>query len=76
MIVRCAENSSLVDVQKTLNSQLPKIVKMEVHYLQIKFRLSPGASLGQVFTILDNAKRDNLIRDYSISQTTLEQVIL
>lgn len=74
MTVRCSSINSLSDVQKVLIEQLPKIVKMEVNYLQIKFRLSPGASLGHVFTILDSAKQGHLIRDYSISQTTLEQV--
>lgn len=45
-----------------------------IHHLLMKFTLDPKVFIGTVFSKMSQAKAENLIQDYSVSQITLESV--
>jgi len=61
-----------------MNSQFPGACNLEEeHMLRVKYSLSRnGLSLSHVFASLETAKQDLDLEDYSVSQSTLEQVFL
>lgn len=61
-----------------MNSKFPGACNLEEeHMLRAKYSLSRnGLSLSHVFASLETAKQDLGLEDYSVSQSTLEQVFL
>ncbi|XP_023238821.1 ATP-binding cassette sub-family A member 2-like [Centruroides sculpturatus] len=60
-------------IEKTFGSMA---VLQEQHLNQMEYQLAPTLSLSHVFKELKNATRLLEIEDYSISQTTLDQVFI
>ena len=59
-------------VENSLNGHI-----VEAHSLFFKCRVPQGAlSLARIFRNIENAREDLCIQDYSVSQTSLEQVFL
>ncbi|KAI5736463.1 hypothetical protein M8J76_003487 [Diaphorina citri] len=75
--VRCAEGRS-ADAQTYLSLNLPVADLVETHATQLQYRISGAVSdLGALFRTLESAKTEaGLIVDYSLSQTSLEDVFL
>ncbi|XP_008479933.1 ATP-binding cassette sub-family A member 17-like [Diaphorina citri] len=42
----------------------------------VTFHVPPGIACSQVFSTMEKAKSESLVEDYSIQQTSLEQVFL
>ena len=56
--------------------RFPEAVRLEAHAGALSYELAPNSSIADAFKILEDAKDDTIIDNYSISQTTLEQVFL
>lgn len=72
--IRCFQPTDSDTVKAHIEKSLPSSVFLEINYLQMKFKLAPGTSIGLAFKTLNQAKVNKIIEDYSISQTTLESV--
>jgi len=61
----------------TLEKDLPFAVLEDKHCSQMKFRISQkDAKLSDIFNVMHSAKMNSKIEDYSVSQTTLDDVSL
>lgn len=49
---------------------------IEQHEVVVRFSLPQGRSIGDIFAIVEAAKEDMHIEEYSVGQTTLEQIFL
>lgn len=74
VVVRCFTLDDVDKVKAHIEKVLPGSALLQVNYIQMRFRLAPDTSLGLAFRVLNQAKNDKLIQDYSLSQTTLESV--
>lgn len=64
------------DVKDYINKELPDAVLLEAHYNQLRYQLSmSNLKLDKVFSSMESAKQAVIVEDYSLSQTTLEEVI-
>uniref|UniRef100_A0A1B6HJR2 ABC transporter domain-containing protein n=2 Tax=Homalodisca liturata TaxID=320908 RepID=A0A1B6HJR2_9HEMI len=73
LVVRCnpdQEEATKHLIAEELNSS----VLMEAHYNQLRYQLN--AKLDIVFSTMERAKEQGLVQDFSLSQTTLEEVFL
>ena len=65
-----------VDVHEFVTSLSPGAVLDESHSGQMKYQLPEGMQLSRLFRAIEGKKAELEIEDYSVSQTTLEQVFL
>ncbi|XP_066576539.1 phospholipid-transporting ATPase ABCA1 [Amia ocellicauda] len=78
IILRVAGPSpNLQPVMKFIESELPGSVLKEKHRNMLQYQLpSSHTSLARIFSILSKNKNQLRIEDYSVSQTTLDQVFV
>ena len=77
MELQCSRSASLVDLHHFMKSEFPGAHLEEEHMLRVKYSLTRnGFSLSHVFSSLEKAKYDLDLEDYSVSQSTLEQIFL
>jgi hypothetical protein len=75
--LQCSRSASLADLHHFIKSEFPGAHLEEYHKLRSKYSLTGnGLSLSHVFSSLEKAKYDLDLEDYSVSQSTLEQVFL
>nr|CAD7425504.1 unnamed protein product [Timema monikensis] len=76
LIVRC-KSDTCGSVSEHITSILPHAKLTDMHHTQLQFELAQGAlTLALVFRMMQQAKQNGLIEDYSLSQTTLEEVFM
>nr|CAD7255882.1 unnamed protein product [Timema shepardi] len=76
LIVRCKADTC-GSVSEHITSILPHAKLTDMHHTQLQFELAQGAlTLALVFRMMQQAKQNGLIEDYSLSQTTLEEVFM
>jgi len=74
--VRCPAPSQ-AEFLRSLESSLPFAKLEDVHCAQLKFNIpQEEVRLGDIFSVMCAAKTDGLIEDFSVSQTTLDDVSL
>lgn len=71
MTVRC-QPDKLEDVQQYIDSKFQSAVLVEKHYNQLRYQMS--VKLYKVFLTMETAKENGVIVDFSLTQTTLEEV--
>ncbi|CAE6916237.1 ABCA1 [Symbiodinium natans] len=57
-----------------LERHFPGTVALERHEHNFRFRLPAQSSLGEVFRLLEESRRQLSLEDYGVSQTSLEQI--
>uniref|UniRef100_A0A1B6DIK2 ABC transporter domain-containing protein n=2 Tax=Clastoptera arizonana TaxID=38151 RepID=A0A1B6DIK2_9HEMI len=76
LVVRC-KNDCITNVKEFIDQELPGAVLLEAHYNQIRYQLTmSNLKLHKVFSTMEAAKRSMIVEDYSLSQTTLEEVFI
>ncbi|EGD73013.1 ATP-binding cassette [Salpingoeca rosetta] len=75
-VVITAPRESMAQLKDFFASKFPTMNITDEHQNQITFELSGERKWSYVFTVMEEAKQNFPIRDYSVSQTTLEQVFL
>ena len=75
--LQCSTSASLTKLHHFMASKFPGALVDEEHMGRVKYSLSRiGLSLSHVFASLEAAKQELGLEDYSVSQSTLEQVFL
>lgn len=75
--LQCSRAASLTDLHHFMKSEFPGSVLEEERMLRVKYSLPRNShSLSHVFSSLEKAKYDLDLDDYSVSQSTLEQIFL
>ena len=75
MIIRVSgENPNLEPVTDFFNSQFPQSRLKEKHHNMVQYQLGSDVRLSEVFGQIEAVRDQFLIEDYSVSQTTLDQV--
>ncbi|KAF7237133.1 ATP-binding cassette sub-family A member 1 [Varanus komodoensis] len=70
-------NQDLDPVEKFIQDSFPSIVLKEKHHSTLQYQLpSCNVSLAKIFGILSAHQSEYQIEDYSVSQTTLDQVFV
>ncbi|XP_063236956.1 phospholipid-transporting ATPase ABCA7-like isoform X2 [Bacillus rossius redtenbacheri] len=76
LTVRCSEEKRAATLG-LVAERLPRAQMKEQHYNQLRYELpQESLRLSQVFRDMERARRDGLLLDYSLSQTTLEEVFM
>ncbi|KAL8576510.1 hypothetical protein ACOMHN_003068 [Nucella lapillus] len=71
------ENPPMEGVQAFLVQRFSQAVLREHHHNMLQYQLpSQGLSLAQLFSAMEEAKAQYGVEDYSVSQTTLDQVFI
>ncbi|XP_024080485.1 ATP-binding cassette sub-family A member 1-like isoform X6 [Cimex lectularius] len=74
IILRCHEDD--MEKAKTfMVTNLPKSKMVEAHYNQIRYEVK-DIQVTTLFSVMERAKEKKIITDYTLSQTTLEEVFL
>ncbi|XP_054282014.1 phospholipid-transporting ATPase ABCA1-like isoform X1 [Macrosteles quadrilineatus] len=73
LIMRC-QTGKAEQVEELVRDNLSSASLVEAHYNQMRYQLT--APLDLVFQTMEEAKQSGLILDFSVSQTTLEEVFL
>lgn len=75
IIVRVAgENPDMASVEEFITSTFRGAELLEAHHNMLQYQLKSRAKLSYIFGQLEKAKSLLNIEDYSVSQTTLDQV--
>uniref|UniRef100_H3CEJ3 ATP-binding cassette sub-family A member 2 n=1 Tax=Tetraodon nigroviridis TaxID=99883 RepID=H3CEJ3_TETNG len=75
--VRTRTSSSVKDVVRFFNRNFPQAVLKERHHTKVQFQLKAECiSLAQVFSRMEQVVEVLAIEDYSVSQTTLDNVFV
>uniref|UniRef100_A0A0A9WJK3 Retinal-specific ATP-binding cassette transporter n=1 Tax=Lygus hesperus TaxID=30085 RepID=A0A0A9WJK3_LYGHE len=74
LIIRCAENSK-EEVKEFMSQRISSSKITEEHYTQLRYEV-PQSRLSNVLQELETAKSKKIVVDYSVTQTTLEEVFL
>jgi hypothetical protein len=75
LVVRCPVDKTEA-MQAHMTQQLPEAVLSESHHTRLRFQLpSSSCKLSVALGALEAARERDLLYDYSVSQTTLEEVI-
>ncbi|KAK3793768.1 hypothetical protein RRG08_043414 [Elysia crispata] len=70
-------NPDLTNIQQFISSSLPYAKLVEQHYNMLQYQLGKdNLSLSKLFWTMEKAKALYGVEDYSVSQTTLEQVFI
>ncbi|KAE8742746.1 ABC-transporter, subfamily A member 02 [Frankliniella occidentalis] len=79
VVVRC-QPKRVVEVRELVQRRLAGSTVVEEHLNQIKFHVPPAAEsnlrLVTIFRTMDQARTESGVLDYSVSQTTLEDVFM
>ncbi|XP_035828704.1 phospholipid-transporting ATPase ABCA7 [Aplysia californica] len=71
------ENPQMAPVMDYITTTFPTAKLREKHYNMLQYQLgNKNLSLSQLFRAMEEAKRDLGVEDYSVSQTTLDQVFI
>ena len=74
LTIKC-EPSREAEFVELMKDRLNHAKLEDSHCSQLKFSISQDkAHLSQIFQVMDSAKWNELIEDYSVSQTTLDDV--
>jgi len=73
--VKATDLSKVQELLNHISSKFPGSKLLENHDLSCKIRLEEGPTLAQVFRVLE-ALRGSLVQEYSVSQTSLEQIFI
>lgn len=74
LTIRCVPNFSEV-LLKRISNDLPTATVEDQHCSQLKFNIpQESAHLNEIFSTLSGYKNESIIEDYSVSQTTLDDV--
>ncbi|BES89471.1 ATP-Hypothetical protein cassette sub-family A ABC1 member [Nesidiocoris tenuis] len=74
LIIRCSENAK-EDVKSFMSERLTSSKITEEHYTQLRYEV-PISRLSTVLQEMETAKSQGIVIDYSVTQTTLEEVFL
>jgi len=75
MIIRVAgEQPNMELLQSFICEMFPTAVLREKHHNMLQYQLGPMTLLSQIFGEIEAVKDSFNIEDYSVSQTTLDQV--
>lgn len=75
VIIRVSgEHPDLDPVMDFFNSEFPKSVLKEKHHNMLQYQLGSDILLSELFGQIEAVRDKLLIEDYSVSQTTLDQV--
>ena len=68
-------NPDMDPVKCFITKRFPKSMLREQHHNMLQYQLpSENLSLAQLFAAMEDAKKEFNVEDYSVSQTTLDQV--
>ncbi|KAK7488493.1 hypothetical protein BaRGS_00020278 [Batillaria attramentaria] len=71
------QNPDMDPVMHFINSRFPQAILREHHHNMLQYQLgSDSMSLSQLFAAMEEAKKRFHVEDYSVSQTTLDQVFI
>ncbi|XP_066903690.1 phospholipid-transporting ATPase ABCA1 isoform X2 [Halyomorpha halys] len=73
-IIRCKEQN-IIKLKMHITSLFPSAKLVEEHSNQLRYEIM-GLRLSQLFWEMEKLKKTTLLLDYSVSQTTLEEVFL
>jgi hypothetical protein len=73
--IRCNDTNSDVVID-LIGNQIPGVFVEEAHCGHIRIRLPGDVDLANAFDMLEKAKQESDILDYSLSQATLEQIFI
>lgn len=74
LTIRCVPNFSEI-LLKRISNDLPMATVEDQHCSQLKFNIpQESAHLNEIFSTLSGYKNESIIEDYSVSQTTLDDV--
>ena len=69
------KNPDMDPIKRFISKRFPKSMLREQHHNMLQYQLpSEGLSLAQLFACMEDAKKQLSVEDYSVSQTTLDQV--
>ena len=71
-----AEGNVSLSFKTFIETTFPGSLLKDEHQGYLHYQLKTEESWGRLFGLMERAKQDYNIEDYSISQTTLEQVFL
>ncbi|XP_073988162.1 phospholipid-transporting ATPase ABCA1-like isoform X5 [Rhodnius prolixus] len=74
IVIRCKENN-ITTVKEFMKVAINSSRLIEEHYNQLRYDI-PDGKLSDIFRHLEEGKQRNILDDYSLSQTTLEEVFL
>ncbi|XP_073988191.1 phospholipid-transporting ATPase ABCA1-like isoform X9 [Rhodnius prolixus] len=74
IVIRCKENN-ITTVKEFMKVAINSSRLIEEHYNQLRYDI-PDGKLSDIFRHLEKGKQRNILDDYSLSQTTLEEVFL
>ncbi|XP_039280718.1 phospholipid-transporting ATPase ABCA1 isoform X2 [Nilaparvata lugens] len=72
-------SDTVADVKNYISSKLPEASLQEHHHTRLRYQLASkqqSSLLAHVFQVMEEARATGLVLDYSLSQTTLEDVFL
>ena len=75
-VVVTAAQQDMRALKDFFSSKFPSMTVADEHQTQITMELTGDRRWSHVFAVMEEAKSKFSIRDYSVSQTTLEQVFL
>ena len=77
MLTVRADDHKREELLQLMQDQLPSAVLEDNHYTQMKFSIKQeSAKLSEIFEVVYAAKNANIIEDYSLSQTTLDDIFV
>uniref|UniRef100_A0A023FBK8 Putative lipid exporter abca1 n=1 Tax=Triatoma infestans TaxID=30076 RepID=A0A023FBK8_TRIIF len=74
IVIRCREDN-VKTVKEFMKVTIKSSRLIEEHYNQLRYEI-PEGKLSDIFRQLEQGKQRNILDDYSLSQTTLEEVFL
>lgn len=77
IVIRC-QTKSLTAIMEYMSDTFPEALLTEHHHNVLQYQINSGCefSLANVFSCLESIRESHNIEDYSVSQTTLDQVFI
>ncbi|XP_062592616.1 phospholipid-transporting ATPase ABCA1-like [Saccostrea cucullata] len=69
-------NPNLEPVERYINTMFPGSTLKEKHHNMLQYQLGPTIKLSYIFGQIESVRHEFSIEDYSVSQTTLDQVFI
>lgn len=69
-------NPNLEPVEQYINTMFPGSTLKEKHHNMLQYQLGPTIKLSYIFGQIESVRHEFSIEDYSVSQTTLDQVFI
>jgi ATP-binding cassette subfamily A (ABC1) protein 3 len=76
LLTKVQDKACLPDLQTFLREHLPSVEAGDQHALTLQWSVTENVGLAKLFEVLEAAKQRFQLADYSVSQTTLEQVFI